>query len=406
MATLHLTTAIGSPFDVRRFSIREAISEAFEIDILAMASDPNIDLEAVAGKPATFHIEPGYLNVFGVERMWSGVVSHAEQVIGISPRTAGSKVLSTYAIRLVPQMWLLTQRTNNRIFQHVSIPEIVRKVLGDAGVQMRWKIDSANYPPLEYKVQYGETDWAFVNRLLEEAGISYVFADEDTASVVLLSDKLTSNPKRAGDAIHYEDNPTEAAEREFVTRLRLSHEVRPGARQIADFDFRNPSFRLFAESPKSGAPENEYEQYEYLPGSFLVEGGKGGTTPVADDKGVARYEGNYGKERAERMLVAERTGKRTVIFETNVVDLAPGTIFAIDNHPHEALSSLLMAVAMDMRGTHDDKWDMVVRSVFKDDPFRPPLRTPKPRVFAHRAGGARRLPRRRPRSADHRGARL
>lgn len=379
MPTLDFSCAIGSPFDVRRFAVSESISGLFSVEIIALAEDHNIDLEAVVGQGASFRMATGYVLALGGSRGWSGICNYAEQVQGMQRGRDGTRVLSTYQLRLVPKLWVLGQRTNHRIFQRLSIPDIVDELLSEWGVEPDWRIDRGKYKKLEYKVQYGESDLRFFSRLLEEAGISYVLLDGDEGTKLVLADKLTANPLRQGRPITYEDEPTEAAQREFVTQVRLSHDVRPGARQLVDFDFRNPTFRLFGEASKLPAPENRYEQYEYVPGGFLREG-RGGGTPIADDKGAYRYDGDYGNERAQKILEGERVGKRSVEFETNVVDLMPSTVFSIENHPHESLAKELMVTQMELRGTHDGKWDMSARAVFRDEPYRPARKTPKPTV--------------------------
>ncbi len=257
-------------------------------------------------------------------------------------------------MRLVPALWLLTQRRNHRIFQHLSIPDIVSRLLAEWNIDPTWKIDRGSYPKLEYKVQSGETDYHFFARLLEEAGISFRFADVDGAeSTLVLSDKPHAAEARAGGAIHYVDNPSQAAEKEFITHVRLSHEVRPGAHVIRDYDFRNPNFPLYGEAPKAQAPEDRYEQFHYKPGAFLIEPGKGGGTPVADDKGVARYDQPFGKTVAERRLAGERMGRKSVAFDSNVMDLNPGQIFQIEHHPHSDLaeSNKLLVTESTLEGT-------------------------------------------------------
>ncbi len=381
MPTLDFTSAIGSPFDIRRFRVRESISHPFVVELLAVAEDHNIDLESVVGQPANFRVDSGYKFVGGTRRVWSGVCNHAEQVQGMELGRDGTSVRSTYFLRMVPNLWLLRHKTSHRIFQRLSIPDIIDKILSEWGIEPTWKIERAKYPKLEYKCQYGESDLAFYSRLLEEAGIAYLLADGEDQTQLTLVDQLNQKPLRDASSIHYEDEPPEAAQRSYVTKVRLMHDVRPGAQQYVDFDFRNPGFRLFGEAPKSAAPENKYEHYEYRPGAFLTEAkGAGGNTPTADDKGAYRYDGDYGNARATRALEAKRAGKRTVELETNVVDLAPGVVFTVEGHPHDSLGEPLMVTALEMVGTHDGKWEMNATSYFRSDPYRPPLETSKPSV--------------------------
>ena len=382
MPKLELAVASGDSLSVRRFSVRESVSNLFTVTVTAMCEDPSLDLEAIVGKPASLRASTGYAHaLLGGARLWTGVCNYVELAKGVAPQP-GEKPLSTYFIRIVPTLWLLTQRRNNRIYQHISIPDIVDKLLGEWSIECKWEIDRGKYPKLEYKVQYGESDYNFLSRLLEEAGICFTFPDDDAGgSVVTFSDKLHLNTPRATPPIHYVDHPSEAAEMEFVTEMRLTREVRPGAHTIRDYDFRAPAFELFGHSPKA-APEDKYEQYHYLPGGTLAEGGSGGGTPVADDKGVARYDQGYGTDRAERSFHADRMGRAAVHFHTNTIDLWPGMVVSFDHHPHADLAKKFLMLNFAIEGNAEGvEWHMSGQAVFADEVYRTPLRTEKPRIY-------------------------
>ena len=385
MALLNLTCAIGSPFEIRRFAVREALSDLFTVELTTTAPDPNLDLQAVVGRAATFELQTGYANSTRGRRAWTGVCSHVQQVHGMQA-AGGIRQVSTYQVRIVPLLWVLTQRTNHRVFQRLSIPDIVEKILGEWSVPLSWKITRSSYPKLEYKVQYGESDFHFVSRLLEEAGIAYAITDVDDGGQVVFSDELHATPLKDGQTLVYEDAPTEAAEREYVTRVTAMHDVRPGAHQLVDFNFRNPGFRLFGEAPKAEAPENRYEHYEYRPGSFVIEGKKDGSTPNADDKLAWRAEASYGTGRAQRSLEAARTGRRTLYFDTNVPQLTPGTGIKIEQHPSDTIGEPLLVIGFEISGTRDAKWEMSAQAVYRSEPFRPAMRSSKPRVHGVQTG--------------------
>lgn len=380
--TLSLSTREDS-LVVHRFAVHEAISMPFSVSLWARSPDPAIDLAGIVGRPGTFHADAGY----GFEprpggRTWSGLISRAELVHAV--KTApGQLNVSTYHLRLVPTLWQLTQRCNSRIYQHLSIPDIIDRVLSEWRIDAGWKIDRARYPKLDYKVQYAETDYLFLSRLLEEAGIAFTFADDDGhLATPIFSDRLEATAPRPMSPILYVSDPSDSAGREFVTGVRLSREVRPGTVSVRDHDFRRPMFPL-EETARAASAEDRYEQYRYRPGAFLAETGKPAGSPVADDQGFARHDAGYGHELVHCELYGERVGLHGIIYETNAFDLVPGVVFSIDSHPHPELPARrkLLVVESSFEGTPEGEWTLAGHAVFADLPYRPPRRTPKPFVY-------------------------
>jgi type VI secretion system secreted protein VgrG len=377
MANYELSFEGGeTSLSVRRLAVHDAVSELFVASVWARSPRPDIDIESIVGKSASLRILARAQDTNA--RLWQGVCCFMEQV------QAEPTGLSTYFLRIVPQLWLTTQRRGHRIYQHLSIPDIVGALLGEWGIAPAWQL-SGSYPKLEYKVQYGESDYAFVSRLLEEAGIAFSFPDEGGSGTKLtLGDQLHAGPPRPGPPIPYTDNPNQTAQKEYVQHVRLGHEVRPGASTYRDYDFRNPPYPLFGKAtPKAPAPEDAYEQYRYDPGAFLVESAGGGT-PFADDKGVYRRDEKYGTDLSTRVLGAIRADKRHVRFDANVVDLWAGRVFSIDQHPHPELAQKLLVTEFDVAVAVDEEWHITGRAYFADPatPYRPPLKTPKPTCYA------------------------
>ncbi|WP_437927536.1 type VI secretion system tip protein TssI/VgrG [Sorangium sp. So ce291] len=378
---------------VHRFSVQESISFGFSIHTWARSDNPSLDLSSVIGHPASFLVDQGhaFAHLHG-PRLWNGIVSYAEQVHA----EASAPGLSSYYFRIVPTLWLLTERRNYRIFQHLSIPDIAGLLLGEWDIHPAWHIDRLAYPALEYKVQYGETDHDFLSRILEEAGIAFTFRHPDdgtTSTKLILSDALHRAPPREAPPIRYVDSPNTPVEHDFITGVCISQEVRPGTHTVRDYDFRNPAFPLFSASEHAVGHEARYEQYHYEPGAFLIETRQAGTslaepvprsaTPVADDPGAARHDQRFGRHLAERALLGERMGRQGISFETNAFDLCPGTVFSMDGHPHTELHARrkLLVTEVSLDGSLDGEWTMSAAAVFTDTPYRPPLRTPKPEVF-------------------------
>src|SRR5688572_10894356 len=107
--TLVLTTAVGIPFDVRRFKVNEGFSSLFSVELTALADDHSVDLDSIVGQPASFTIEKSGQHDVEGKRVWSGVCQYIEQVEGMLPARDARRPKSTYLVRLVPRLWLLGQ---------------------------------------------------------------------------------------------------------------------------------------------------------------------------------------------------------------------------------------------------------------------------------------------------------
>ena len=176
----------------------------------------------MVGHGASLVVESPVVDALAPRRSWTGICSSMEQV---SVETSG---LSLYRLELVPSLWRATQRSGLRIFQHLSIPAIVDRLLAEWKIVPVWELDQSRYSKLEFKVQYGESDYAFISRLLEEAGIAFAFIDrESSGTELVLDDALPSREERP--LLPYADNPNQPSEREFVPGPSCFQSTAPSA---------------------------------------------------------------------------------------------------------------------------------------------------------------------------------
>jgi type VI secretion system secreted protein VgrG len=369
---LDVTVASGDALDVRHFHVAERMSALFEVTIVALCENPDIDFEAVAGQPMSFTMRK---DVDGVgTRTWTGICSHIEQ-LGVEERG-----LSTYKLVLAPALWLLTQRRNHRMFQLQSEVDIARKLLGEWNIPKEEKL-SGSYKKRKYRVQYGESDFTFLCRMLEDAGIGFYFQTDEGATKLVLHDKPQSNPER-GPAIAFRDNAT-VADREHITEVRIGRRVRPGKYTVRDHDYRRPpSYDLRSSAMVSGGVEEALERFHYVPGGFLFESDKGEATPIADDKGRYRTDEKEALALAQRRLDAKRAPARTITFDTNTVDLAPGTVVSFLDHPKSELApgKTFLVTSSTQSGDPNGRWVCTCEAVTAAFPYHPPLLTPKPKT--------------------------
>jgi type VI secretion system secreted protein VgrG len=355
----------GDELDVRHFSVAESMSAAFHVEVVAMGRE-DVDLHAIAGHAAAFAIDAR-----GGRRVWSGVCSRIAQT-QVEPDG-----LSTYSLRIVPALWLLTQRVNHRIFQHASALDIAKTLLAEWRVETVLRVDAGAHPKLESRVQYGESDYDFLRRVLVEAGISFFFiAGDNDEMKLVLADAPQSGAVRAGGPLPFLRSPSGAERSAYVTDVVLNAEVFSGRATVRDYDFRRPSYRVTGTHATDLSPESRLEEYRYRPGHSLVGAQPGGGTPVADRDGAYRCSDKASEALAAHRVAALEAQANLVGFNTSVDDLRPGAVFAMEGHPHPALAKgkKLLVVSSFVSGDVNAEWHAGGVAVAADKPYRPILR--------------------------------
>jgi type VI secretion system secreted protein VgrG len=343
---------------VTQFSGHEGLSELFRFDVQLYCEDGAIAFDDVVGRPACLTIADA-----ANPRFVHGIVARFEQ-------GEMGKKLTPYHITLVPRAHHLELRSDQRIFQELTAPEIVKKVLEGAGLtagdDFRISLQRA-YVKRTYCVQYAETDWAFVSRLLEEEGIFYFFEHEAAKHVLVLADTPAAYAPIAGDAT-VPFRPEEGALRggEDVNHFRYAEGMRSGKVTLRDYNFEKPS--LLLEGEAAADRYGDLEVYGY-PGDFDAAAAGSSTAKV-------RLE-----ERQAMRRLGEGGG--------SCARLVPGFTFSLSEHAREAFNRKWLVLGVSHEGVEahafgaDDqppRYDNRFRVVPSDVAFRPPCVTPKPSV--------------------------
>src|SRR6185437_110581 len=221
MRNVELSLGSGEALEVRSFTVEESMSAAFRVEIVAWSRDDALDLRAITGHAASLR-----LHGEGGERVWTGVCARAAQT------AVDREGVSTYSFAIVPSLWLLTQRTEHRLFQHLSVPEIVTKILGEHGIEPTLRLHE-RHPKLPLRTQYGESDYDFVRRLLAEAGISFFFAD---GSEIVLSDAPEKAEPIAQSPVPFLADASLALGQPYVTDVDVSSRVASSRATFRDHD--------------------------------------------------------------------------------------------------------------------------------------------------------------------------
>jgi len=339
------------------FSGSEGISELFQFGLRLASEDGEIDINSIVGQPATLRIfhDNG-------ERKIHGIVSRFEQ------GSEGTDFTPYYA-ELVPEVWLTTQLFGCRIHQEMSVEDIVKQELTDAGIandRFRFSL-SGTHEQREYCVRYRESVWNFISRLLEDEGIFYFFEHTEEAAVLVMGDADTVHtPIEAPDTIPFRDISGTVAEEEAIFTYRYSQEIRPGKFTYRDYNFEKPTVNL--EKFKTATRDNALEVYDY-PGGYL-DPDIGGTV-------------------VQRRLEALQSRRVIGLGESLVRRLIPGYKFTMEEHPRTDFNREYLLTWISHKGTQPHggasvEGEFVYNNEFRcipsNVPYRPARRTPRPVV--------------------------
>ena len=356
----------SSEFRVTRFSGYEGMSDLFRFGIELASLDDQVDLDAVVGAPAQLDLlyEDGARTIFGI-------VNRFEQ--GVSGET-----FTPYFAELVPTVWLLTQRHLSRIFQNMTTQAIIERVLTDAQVdssQYRFALQGT-HEEREYCVQYRETEWNFIARLLEEEGIFFFFEHSDDKDILVMADSPDAHVDIAGDAeVVFRDPTGSVAEEEFIYAFRYSQQIRPGGIALKEFNFTDSGNALLKTDTATRNPELEIYDFPGLYGVDYRE-----SQPPWDDRLQTLSGIRLEAAQTRRLLGQGSSLCRRMI---------PGSKFTLADFPRDDLNQEYVLISIQHEGTQplgqDDaggqyKYNNFFRCIPASVPFRPVRKTPKPVV--------------------------
>jgi type VI secretion system secreted protein VgrG len=345
---------------VKRIQGKEGLSEpyGFDVDFFPSSGDA---------------LEPG--DLCGTEALLTvrrpdGSERYVHGLVGSLQMTNLLVDVPHYRGRIISRMERLRHQERSRIFQDISVPDIVKQVLDAGEVTQRWSLE-ADYPERDYCVQYDETDFDFVSRLLEEVGIFYFFEHDSDDHTLVLVDAVSAATDNGTQVPFRTEGKIDETEDESESLFRLEQRRRVAVSKVSlrDFDFENPGVDNSAEKEESTAPET-LEWYEY-PGGF--------TEPDAGT-GIAQVR-----------LEEQRSDVRSCEGDSSCLAFQPGSVFEAIEHPDPACNGKLLLVRVSHEGTQQQSSGEVsgithayrngFEAIASDAPFRPARQTPRPQAF-------------------------
>lgn len=247
---------------LRGFNGQEGMSQISRFELDLFTEGPPIDFNAIVGQQVTIRVALAD----GNERFFNGFISRFAQ-------TGNAPGIIYYRAEMVPWLWFLTRTADCRIFQELSLPEIIQQIFAELGFEDYQLSLEGTYSSREYSVQYRETDYDFIARLLEQHGIFYFFEHEETKHTLVMTDTPNANqPVPTQPAVRWEPEGSELSDEDVITRLEFEKEIRPGKFSHTDYNFKTPSANLAAEESSMFeiGGNAQYEIYDY-PGEYAKQ---------------------------------------------------------------------------------------------------------------------------------------
>ena len=340
---VQITTPLTGTLLVRSFEGDEQVSGLFRYRVELSSEDPALDFSAIIGKAVTLSVPQA-----------SGDTHYINGVVGQFRQSGRDGVFAYYTADIYPWLWLLTMSSNCAVYQNLSTPDIVKKVFTDLGFTDFTDKLTGTYQPREYCVQYRETAFAFVSRLMEQEGIFYFFTHDTSSHKLVLADDSTAWAALTGltSARYTTDQAAWTAE-DVVSECELEQSVTSGKFATDDYNFETPDTDLQASAEGT---ETARSVYEY-PGLYLKQ--TDGETLASRRLSALELPGNV-----------LRGGSRCRAFYA-------GGKFTLSGHYRDSANTDYVIRTLKVHGDQED-YSNSFEAFPATAAYKPPLSTPSP----------------------------
>jgi type VI secretion system secreted protein VgrG len=383
---MSISSPLGEDFLlINKLTATEGLSELFrfEVELLHEENEAGyeptiVDIRKILGETVTVSV----IARDGVSRNFCGIVANFSQ-------GNRDKRFSYYYATIVPQVWVLTQKVQTRIFQHISVPDILKKIF--EGFDVKWEI-SGDFKPRNYCVQYRESDFDFASRLMEEEGIYYYFSHDSSDKMI-----VANTPQSHRDCPNKSEIPfiTELTQDdEFIGSINewlTDYRLQSGKVTLWDYNFQLPTNKLNAEQPSrfNVGGNQELEIYEFQAGYARKYDGidKTGGVNASDLQNIFSEK----QTAAEILMQGLDSQYKTGNGIGDCPSLIAGYRFKLINHPYAAQNAqyVLTKVSHECQQSPSYISEHINAQAYQNQftciahgsgmaPFRPPLKTPKP----------------------------
>jgi len=294
---ISISTPLGADkLLVRSMRGEERISGLFHFFLELVSEDGALDFSQIVGKSVTISI-----------KVSDDTTRYINGIVGRFVQGGKDARFTTYFAEVHPWLWLLTMMADCKIFQNKSVKDIITGLFTDLGFTDYTDSTSGTYNALEYCVQYNETAFAFVSRLMESAGIFYFFKHEDGKHTLILGDASTAFADCAGAAtIDYGVYGNTSVQNAIVS-CTLEQMVIPGKFAVDDFGFETPSTDLMGSTDSTVATNGSKRRIFEYPGGFTKKDDADGVSKLRMEEQEAPRQVLRGESLAPSLVPGGKT---------------------------------------------------------------------------------------------------
>ncbi len=371
------TVAIHTPLGtdvllVTGFKGAESLSSLFEFRVDLISEKHDIPFEQIIGEKAALSI----MLADGAERYIHGLVAEFSQGRGGGDAAGSDALFSYYHMKMVPWPWLLTHTADSRIFQELTAPDIIEQIFSEKGFTDYSNRLTAAYNTRTYCVQYRETDFNFVARLMEEEGIHFFFEHEKDKHILVMADSGTEHaPCPHQERARYQISGGGWLEQDVITRFEIKKQIQPNKYSLVDYNFEIPGTNLEVEAPaRNVLGKGEREIYDH-PGGY---GSRDQGDKIAE-KRMEMLEAQITTVNGASECRAFVTGYRFRISDHYRSDV-DGKEFVLESlvHRFSGAGNYPRAGVAASEAAYENQFVCILHDV----PYRPPLKTHKPRIHS------------------------
>ncbi len=289
------------------FQGSEGLSELFNFELRMVSGDPALDPRLILGRNVTFRLD----HELESPRWFNGVVS-SFSLVDIDDRQA------VYHAEVVPWLWFLTTTADCRIFQKKNAVEIIGKIFAEYGfADYETKELRSSYRKRDYCVQYRESDFAFVSRLMEEEGIWYYFRHENGRHTLVLADSVGSYFDIAEAEVSIAQEEELGVVSTGVIHWKHGTQALTSRWAASDFNYNQPrmNLRTTVDSALPALSSLQLEKFDF-PGRFGLP--------------------DEGRQQVQVRMQGEEARHEWVSGEGVRATFAPGGLFRVVSHPNPA----------------------------------------------------------------------